>query len=113
MILGWPEVQKAPSDVLTVACDWTPFLALTRGATAIAAHSVAVDAEILGGSGAGDFDLVTVGFAGVGAADAGVAGLVHSVTLTGGLLNAYSLVALTATFNDSSSLTRAFQVNVR
>lgn len=115
MILGWPEVQKTPADVLTVACDWTPFLALTQGATSIAAHSVAVDAEILGGMGAGDFDFVTVGSAGVVAVDAGVSGVVQSVTLSGGMLHAYSMVALTATFNDAggTTLTRAFQVNVR
>jgi uncharacterized membrane protein len=115
VILGWPEVQKTPADVLTVACDWTPFLVLTKGATAIVAHSVSVDSELLGGMGAGDFDFVTVGAAGVGAVDAGVSGLVHSVTLTAGMLYAYSMVALTATFNDAAGtiLTRAFQVNVR
>ncbi len=115
MIVGWPEVQKTPQDGLTVACDWAPFLCLTQGATAITAHCVSVDAEILGGMGSGDFDVVTVGSAGVVAADAGVSGFVHSVTLTGGMLCAYSMVALTATFNDSpaTTLTRAFQVNVR
>lgn len=113
MIIGWPGVQKTPSDVLTVACDWTPFLPLTRAATSITAHSVAVDSEILGGMGAGDFDLVTVGFAAVGATDAGVVGFVHSVTVTGGMLAAYSMVALTATFSDGTQLTRCFQCDVR
>lgn len=115
MILGWPTVQKTPQDVVTVACDWTPFIILTQGATAITAHSVSVDAEILGGMGYGDFDFITVGAAGVVAIDAGVSGLVQTVTLTAGMLYAYSMIALTATFNDAggTTLTRAFQVNVR
>ena len=115
MIIGWPEVQKTPSDVLTVSCDWSPFLALTRRAAAITAHSVSADAEILGGMGSGDYDCVTVGAAGVVASDAGVSGLIHSVTLSGGLLQAYSMIALTATFDDAcgTTLTRAFQVTVR
>jgi len=113
MILGWPAVEKTPQDVLTVALDWTPFISLTQGATSITAHSVSVDAQVIGAQGWGDFDFITVGSANVIAIDNGVTGFVQSVTLSQGLLLAYSIVALTVTFDDGTQLTRCFQVNVR
>ena len=114
MIMGFGTAEKTPQDVITVLCDWTPFLVLTSGATSITAHSVAVDAEIAGiESGGFGGDFVSFGNAGVTAVDNGVTGVVHSVTLSGGMLCAYSVVASTVTFNEGTQLTRSFQVNVR
>ncbi len=113
MIIGWPPVEKTPGDVLTVSLDWTPFLALTQNATSITAHSVAADSELTDDPGFGDADFVSIGTAGVIAADNGVTGMQHGVTLSGGSFRAYSIVSLTATFNDGTVLTRSFQVNVR
>lgn len=114
MIMGFGTAEKTPQDIITVLCDWTPFLVLTQAATSITAHSVSVDAQITGidaGGFAGEF--ISFGNAGVTAADNGVTGLVHSITLSGGMLNAYSVVASTVTFNEGTQLTRAFQVDVR
>jgi hypothetical protein len=114
VILGFGTAEKTPQDVITVSCDWTPFLALcTPGASSITAHSVAVDTEIAGIEVGGFGDFLAIGNAGVIATDNGVAGLLHGVTLTGGMLWAYSVVALSVTFNDGTQLTRGFQVNVR
>ena len=114
MIIGFPPVAKTSSDIITILCDWTPFVALTQGATSITAHSVVVDAQIDGAPGGfGEFDFLAIGTAGVTAVDNGVTGFVQSVTLSGGMLYAFSVVALTVTFSDGTQLTRCFQASVR
>lgn len=115
MILGFPTARKTPQDVITVACDWTRFLPLTQGATSIVSHSIAVDLDIPDAAigGFGDSDFITIGTAGVTAVDGGVVGFVQSVQLSGGLNYAYSIVALTVTFNEGTQLSRSFKVLVR
>jgi hypothetical protein len=110
MIKGWRDIQKASADVVTVDIDWTPFL--PEAASAIAAHSVSVDVIDWFEVGFGD-DLNVVGTAGVVAVDDGVDGLEQRVTLSGGEVNAFSMLVMSVTFDDGTQLNRALQVNVR
>lgn len=109
MIEAWPPVQKAPSDVKNVSIDWTTLL--PSGATALAAHSVAVDTENLADYFYGDDIPLSLG--GVSAADKGATGLVQTIQLSGGNQDCYSTVYATVALADGTNLTRCFRVLIR
>jgi len=93
MLQGFPDVQKAPTDVIDVTLDWTPFL--PSGTTGLASHSVSTD---LG-------DVI--------AADTGASGLKQTLRLTLGSISTFTQVTARVTTAGGLDFSRSFNALVR
>jgi len=92
-ILTFPDVCKAPTDVVTVALDWSAFA--PQGQTQLASHSVSVRSGALT------------------AVDETPTGLVQKITVSGGIWKLHAVVEATVSFADGTTFTRGFDVIVR
>ena len=110
MILAFPDVQKAPSDIKTVALDWTNLLNSIDSASTVTAHTAWTEVPNEGSS---LYDNIAPGDAGVISADAGMTGFVQAVQLSGGDEQLYSVVTAQITFANGDQLARSFKVVVR
>lgn len=108
MLIAFPDVQKAPDDILTVDLDWTPFA--PAGAT-ITAHDAYPEVGTLTAFAWGGG--IPPGLAEVVAQDAGITGLVQHVRLSAGNLGGYSAISGSVTFSDGTKKVRSFLCMVR
>jgi hypothetical protein len=94
-LLGFSDQQKAPSDVITVTLDWSPFV--PDGVTDLANRSVSTE----GGDVTAENDASVT------------SGLTQNVKLSGGSPNTATIIKAHIDGPDDLDLTRAFFCLVR
>lgn len=94
MILGFPDKQKAPTDVIIVTLDWTPFV--PEGITDVTNRSVTTES----GSVTAENDSSVT------------SGLTQKIKLSGGTCNEATYVKAHIECDGGIDLTRAFLVMV-
>lgn len=95
MIFAFPDVVKAPTDIVSVPLDWTPFIPALSEDVTVTSHSVSARRGSVVG------------------VDDGIEGAIQTITISGGDCANFTEVEARIVISDGTDVSRSFRAIVR